>query len=601
MKRKSLVLITVLILAVAFSACLPTSGPTIEEHSLMEHDLEEVDLSVREVEIKFSEAVLEADANLKEAGEDLAIDLESEGELVKLNLPALLPDTDYQLLLTVKDESGEELREEIEFSTIYHDTAVEKENQTLMQTFYWDMAVEDYAKNYPEEKDLWQLLEKRAEEFAEVGITDLWLPPANKAWDGQEDVGYATYDVWDLGEFDQKGTVRTKYGTKEELDAAIAELDNYEVDVHYDAILNHRMGGDERETVPLRSDNTIESYTKFDLEGRQKYYSRADEWKWDWRAFNATDYDVGRDRSGSFVFEGKELADTYDQDLLMGLNIDYRNEDVVHEKKEWGKWLVDDIGFSGFRLDAIKHIHTPFIQDWIEYVQENTEEDVLFFGEAWYGDLMGLRFFLDGVDIPELMLFDFPLRTTFSNLRDGRANMANLGEVGLVNSYGVKDNAVTFTDNHDTGRDVARYASPIFRRQYQAYSYILTREHGLPTIFWKDYYQHELKEGLDRLVQARKYFAYGPGREVDNNDEDVYSYVREGLDNVDGTGLVMMITTGDDGEVETKNINSGQANTTYYDLSGNIREHVTTDENGYGDFKVRHDKVEGWSVWVELP
>ena len=32
----------------------------------------------------------------------------------------------------------------------------------------------------------------------------------------QEDVGYGVYDMYDLGEFNQKGTVRTKYGTKEE-------------------------------------------------------------------------------------------------------------------------------------------------------------------------------------------------------------------------------------------------------------------------------------------------------------------------------------------------------------------------------------------------
>ncbi len=598
MKQKSLLLIGLLVLTLSLSACF---GTTIEEHSLMDYDLDELDLSVREAEIRFSEEVLEADASLKEAGENLELDVEVQGDLVKLSWPALLPDTDYQLLLTVRDEFGEDLNEKIDFTTMYHDTAIEEQNQTLMQTFYWAMAEEEYAQDYPEEQDLWLLLEERAAEFAEIGITDLWLPPANKAWHGQEDVGYATYDIWDLGEFDQKGTVRTKYGTRAELDAAIAELDNYDVDVHYDAILNHRMGGDERETVPLNSNNTIESYTKFDFAGRQQYYSRADEWQWDWRAFNATDYDVGRERSGSFIFEGKELADTYDQDLLMGLNIDYRNQDVVDEKKEWATWLVDDIGFSGFRLDAIKHIHVPFLQDWVEYTQENTDEEVLFFGEAWYGDLMSLRFFLDGMEIPGLMLFDFPLRYAFTNLRDGRVNMADLGTVGLVNSPGVEDNAVTFIDNHDTGRDVARYASPIFRRQYQAYTYILMREHGLPTVFWKDYYQNELDEGLDQLLQARKYFAYGPGREVDNNDIDVYSYVREGLSDVDGTGLVMMITTGEDGEVETKNINSGQANTTYYDLSGNIREHVTTDENGYGDFKVRHDKVEGWSVWVELP
>lgn len=37
----------------------------------------------------------------------------------------------------------------------------------------------------------------------------------------QNDVGYGAYDLYDLGEFNQKGTVRTKYGTKAQLKSAI--------------------------------------------------------------------------------------------------------------------------------------------------------------------------------------------------------------------------------------------------------------------------------------------------------------------------------------------------------------------------------------------
>ena len=57
--------------------------------------------------------------------------------------------------------------------------------------------------------------------MAAAGVTALWLPPAAKAQDGPNDVGYGVYD---LGEFDQKGPVRTKYGTKAEYLAAIAAL-----------------------------------------------------------------------------------------------------------------------------------------------------------------------------------------------------------------------------------------------------------------------------------------------------------------------------------------------------------------------------------------
>ena len=40
----------------------------------------------------------------------------------------------------------------------------------------------------------------------------MWLPPCGKGAAGGLDVGYSAYDLYDLGEFDQKGSVvRTKY------------------------------------------------------------------------------------------------------------------------------------------------------------------------------------------------------------------------------------------------------------------------------------------------------------------------------------------------------------------------------------------------------
>ena len=82
-----------------------------------------------------------------------------------------------------------------------------KENRTLMQYFEW------YLK--PENK-LWKKVEINAKYLNAIGITDIWLPPAYKAAGGKYDAGYAVYDLYDLGEFDQKGSIETKYGSKDE-------------------------------------------------------------------------------------------------------------------------------------------------------------------------------------------------------------------------------------------------------------------------------------------------------------------------------------------------------------------------------------------------
>ena len=70
-----------------------------------------------------------------------------------------------------------------------------------MQYFEW---------NLPNDGNLWKKLKQDAKHLHETGVTAVWIPPAYKA-DEQQDEGYATYDLYDLGEFDQKNTVRTKY------------------------------------------------------------------------------------------------------------------------------------------------------------------------------------------------------------------------------------------------------------------------------------------------------------------------------------------------------------------------------------------------------
>ena len=104
-----------------------------------------------------------------------------------------------------------------------------KENGVMMQYFEWYL---------PPHCGLWNQLKKEAPKLAEKGITALWLPPAYKGYKGDDEVGYAVYDLYDLGEFDQKGTVATKYGTKEEYLAAIDACHQAGIDVYPDIVLN---------------------------------------------------------------------------------------------------------------------------------------------------------------------------------------------------------------------------------------------------------------------------------------------------------------------------------------------------------------------------
>lgn len=62
--------------------------------------------------------------------------------------------------------------------------------------------------------------------------------------------GYDIYDLYDLGEFDQKGARATKWGTKEDLQELVSCLRELDIDVYWDAVLNHKAGADHTECFP---------------------------------------------------------------------------------------------------------------------------------------------------------------------------------------------------------------------------------------------------------------------------------------------------------------------------------------------------------------
>ena len=150
------------------------------------------------------------------------------------------------------------------------------ENGVLLQGFHW------YIK--PEEK-LWKQLQEKVKSYKEMGFSAIWLPPAYKGVGGIHDNGYGVYDLYDLGEFNQKGSIETKYGTKEDYLACIQAFQKAGIDVYGDIVLNHKMGADGTEIVNARevnrhntneiisNDEQIEVYTLFTFPGRNKKYS----------------------------------------------------------------------------------------------------------------------------------------------------------------------------------------------------------------------------------------------------------------------------------------------------------------------------------------
>ena len=70
----------------------------------------------------------------------------------------------------------------------------------------------------------------------------------------------------------------------------------------------------------------------------------------------------------------------------MGNDIDHSSEEVRADLQNWGEWIVNEVGLSGFRLDAVKHMSQSFLKEWIQQLDKKFH-DLFFVGEYWRGDL----------------------------------------------------------------------------------------------------------------------------------------------------------------------------------------------------------------------
>lgn len=72
-------------------------------------------------------------------------------------------------------------------------------NGILFQGFEWYL---------PDDGNYFKDMLLKLDELERMGISAIWLPPVSKGtW--YNDTGYGPYDLYDLGEFNQKGSVRT--------------------------------------------------------------------------------------------------------------------------------------------------------------------------------------------------------------------------------------------------------------------------------------------------------------------------------------------------------------------------------------------------------
>ncbi len=489
------------------------------------------------------------------------------------------------------------------------------QNGTMIQLFHW---YSEGNGNY------WKHITAIAPQLAELGITAAWLPPAYKAAGGGYSTGYDAYDLYDLGEFDQKGTIPTKYGTKEEYVQAVKALQEVGIQVIVDIVLNHKGGGDETEVVNavkvdphnrnevISEPYEIEAFTKFTFPGRGKNYS---EFIWDHQCFSGVDFDHRTGETAVFNLlnewghDWEELPDDEmgNYDYLMYNDIEFRNPAVREELFNWGKWYHDTIGFDGVRLDAVKHMSPKFYNEWLTRLRHDTGKELFAVGEYWApGDMHRLLRYIDTTE-GNMSLFDTALHY---NLHQASAagntyNMSTIFDNTLVKELPVK--AVTLVENHDTQplQSLEAPVDPWFKPI--AYALILLREHGYPCVFYPDLFgagytdkgrdgnEYEIMmpaiEEIKGLLKARSTYAYGHQHDYFDHPNCI-GWTREGDDEHNGCAIVL--SNGDEG-VKEMFVGNRYAGKTFIDLLGKRNEEIIINEDGVTTFCCAAGSV---SVWI---
>lgn len=487
-------------------------------------------------------------------------------------------------------------------------------NPTMIQFFHW------YSEG---NGTLWKHAAEQSQYLSDLGITSVWFPPAYKGTKGENSVGYDSYDLFDLGEFDQKNSVATKYGTKADYINAIQTLKKNNIQVIVDVVLGHKGGGDELEkfkVVKVDENNRdkvisgeieIESYTKFTFPGRHKKYS---EFEWNFTCFSGTDYAEGRE---SHIYKIKsEYGDDWEEmiddekgnyDYLMFNDIEHRNPHVREELNKWAKWYFDETDFDGVRLDALKHISFDFYKEWLTLLRANTGKNIFAVGEYWApGYLNLLQKYIDATE-GCMSLFDSSLQNNFHTAsKEGDSyDMRNIFAETLTEADPL--HSVSLVANHDTQplQDLEAPVEPWFKPI--AYALILLRENGYPCVFYPDLYGAHYKDfdregneqeifmnkvdGIEELLKARKNNAYGVQRDY-FEDANCLGWVREGDNEHEGCAVVLS-----NKDAYTKPMEMGEKyiGRIFYDVLGRSEEKIEIREDGWADFPVPAGNV---SVWI---
>ncbi len=325
----------------------------------------------------------------------------------------------------------------------------------MLQGFYWD--------SYAQTK--WTTLTSQADELSQF-FKLLWIPQSAKCASNPS-MGYDPV-YWFTN-------YNSAFGNEKELRDLIKAYKAKGVGVIADVVINHRSG--------------VSNWTNFPSE------------QW-----NGQTWHIGLDGICSTDEVNQQAGQQHGtgapdtgEDFNGSRDLDHTNANVQNNCKNYCKFLLEDMGYAGFRLDMVKGYGGQYTKIYNQY--SKPEYCV---GECFDGNYDVVSAWIEATG-KESAAFDFPMKYQINkafannNMEElawaAGGDQNNYQPAGLVH-YGYNRYSVTFVDNHDTYRDGSKFTGDVVA----ANAFILCSP-GTPCVFLAHWNQH--KKDISTLINIR--------------------------------------------------------------------------------------------------
>lgn len=330
----------------------------------------------------------------------------------------------------------------------------------MLQSFYWDMFY-DYST------PLWIMLQNDAGELSDY-FDLIWVPNSGKCSSDPSNGYNPVY--WFTNH-------NSSFGTEEELREMIATFKNFGTGIIEDVVINHRDGAT--------------NWTDFPTE---TYKGVTYEWgPWAICSNDEVANEAGQEKPTGAPDTGDNFPGCRD--------LDHTNAKVQEGVKAYLDFLKNDLGYVGWRYDMVKGYAPQYTKMYNESAKAQFSV-----GEYW-DNYDNITRWIENTG-RQSAAFDFEFKwqvnkafsqTNYGLLAWENKETGTWEPAGVIHMPKYRRYAVTFVDNHDTGRESSAF--PQASQVVTANAFMLLNP-GTPCVFMEHWLKH--KDAIKQLIAIRK-------------------------------------------------------------------------------------------------